>query len=408
MKSERKGLMTMAADQRRTTWADLVVIQEGPSRFRIAGLMVAGGCAGAAVAYLLDPQRGHTRRAHLRDQASHATHELQDGLGVLARDAGNRGRGVVAGVRYRIRGGSADDRVLHERVRAELGRHVTHAHAVEISVADGVVTLAGEVLAGEAEHAQRGIRHIPGVRRVEPSWSVHRDAADVPRLQGGRPRRPTPELLQERWAPTTRLLAGAGAVTILSMARRLPGPIRWMARCAGGALAVRAATNLPMKRITGITAGRRAVDLDDAISIGAPIEQIWPLVSDYTVFAKLMPDVREIRRSADGRLSHWTIAGPAGVPVRFDAVETKRQENREIAWKTTEGQLVAHTGAIRLMPEPGGRTRVQVRLTYNPVAGAVGHAIAAMLGANPAHRMKQDLMRLKSYAEARATQPVRT
>lgn len=385
-----------------------MVIQEGPPWSRIAGLVVAGGCAGAAVAYLLDPQRGHTRRAHLRDQASHATHELQDGLGVLARDAGNRGRGVVAGARYRIRGGSADDRVLHERVRAELGRHVTHPHAVEISVDDGTVTLAGDVLAGEAERAQRGIRHIPGIRRVEPSWSVHRDASEVPRLQGGRPRRAAPELLQEHWAPTTRLLVGAAAATIWKAAKRLPEPIRWTARCAGAALAVRAATNLPMKRITGISAGRRAVDIDDAISIGAPIEQIWPLVSDYTVFAELMPDVREIRRSADGRLSHWTIAGPAGVPVRFDAVETKREENREIAWKTTEGQLVAHTGAIRLMPEPGGRTRVQVRLTYNPVAGAVGHAIAAMLGAHPAHRMKQDLMRLKSYAETRAAQPTRT
>jgi uncharacterized membrane protein len=47
-------------------------------------------------------------------------------------------------------------------------------------------------------------------------------------------------------------------------------------------------------------------------------------------------------------------------------------------------------------------------LTYNPVAGAVGHAIAAMLGAHPAHRMQQDLMRLKSYAETRAAQPTRT
>ncbi len=396
----------MPTDQRRRAWADLVVVQEGPSQFRIAGLVLAGGCVGAAVAYLLDPQRGHTRRAHLRDQATHATHELQDGLGVLARDAGNRGRGVVAGARYRIRGGSADDRILHERVRAELGRHVTHPHAVEISVADGVVTLAGEVLAGETEHAQRAIRHIPGIRRVEPVWNVHRDASQVPRLQGGRPRRPTPELRRERWSPTTRLLAGAAAGTIWSLSGRLPRPIRLAARCAGAALAVRAATNLPMRRLTGISAGRRAVDLDDAVSVGAPVEEIWPLVSDYTIFAELMPDIREIRRSADGRLSHWTIAGPAGVPVRFDAVETRREEGREIAWKTTEGQLVAHTGAIRLMPEPGGRTRIQVRLTYNPVAGAVGHAIAAMLGAHPAHRMKQDLARLKAYAESR--QPTRT
>jgi uncharacterized membrane protein len=33
------------------------------------------------------------------------------------------------------------------------------------------------------------------------------------------------------------------------------------------------------------------------------------------------------------------------------------------------------------------------------VAGAVGHAVATLFGADPAHKMKHDLQRLKSLVE---------
>ncbi|MFG1704260.1 SRPBCC family protein [Nonomuraea sp. M3C6] len=371
--------------------------------------VVTGGlgfCAGAAIAYVFDPVRGRTRRALGRDKAAHATHELKDGLGVLSRDLANRSRGTAAAARYRVAGRSADDRILHERVRAELGRHVCHPHAVEVHVQNRVVTLTGDVLAAEDERTRRAVRRIPGVRRVETRWAVHRDAAGVPQLQGtARPREPVPELLQERWSPTARLVAGTAAAAMWALSGGLPRPVAWAARGAGAVLATRVATNLPLRRLTGINAGRRAIDITAAISIDAPPEAIWALVSDYSVFSRFMPDVHEVRRSADGRMSHWLISGPAGAPIRFDAAETKREEGKEIAWKSAEGQLIAHTGALRLAEQDDGRTRVQVQLAYNPVAGAAGHAVARLLGANPARKLRQDLLRLKSYVESER-QPV--
>jgi uncharacterized membrane protein len=190
------------------------------------------------------------------------------------------------------------------------------------------------------------------------------------------------------------------------MSRGLPRPVSWAVRGAGTVLAVRAATNLPLRRLTGVNAGRRAIDITAATSIDAPVETIWALVSDYSVFPQFMPDVRDVRRSADGKTSHWLITGPAGAPIRFDATETRREEGREIAWKSAEGELIAHTGALRLMVQDDGKTRVEVRLTYNPVAGAAGHAVARLLGADPARRLRQDLMRLKSYVESERRQPV--
>jgi uncharacterized membrane protein len=38
-------------------------------------------------------------------------------------------------------------------------------------------------------------------------------------------------------------------------------------------------------------------------------------------------------------------------------------------------------------------------LSYNPVAGAVGHAVAALFRADPKHKLHGDLQRLKTLVE---------
>ena len=40
-----------------------------------------------------------------------------------------------------------------------------------------------------------------------------------------------------------------------------------------------------------------------------------------------------------------------------------------------------------------------MRLSYNPPAGAVGHAIAKAFGADPKSEMDEDLLRMKSLLE---------
>jgi uncharacterized membrane protein len=167
---------------------------------------------------------------------------------------------------------------------------------------------------------------------------------------------------------------------------------------ASAVLAARAAANLPLSGLTGIRAGCRAIDVEDTIMVGAPAEKVWPWVSDYELFRLIMPDIREIERIPGSRESRWVVTGPAGVPVRFTAEETRREDGREIAWTTSDGQLIAHTGTVRLDPLDS-RTRLQVRLSYNPVAGAVGHMVAALFRADPKHKLHGDLQRLKTLVE---------
>jgi uncharacterized membrane protein len=46
-----------------------------------------------------------------------------------------------------------------------------------------------------------------------------------------------------------------------------------------------------------------------------------------------------------------------------------------------------------------GQTSIDVKLSYNPPAGAVGHGIASLLGSDPKGLMDADLMRMKSLIE---------
>lgn len=64
------------------------------------------------------------------------------------------------------------------------------------------------------------------------------------------------------------------------------------------------------------------------------------------------------------------------------------------------GSLVGHAGAVRFEPTEDGGTRVTVRPSYNPVVGAVAHAVAVLLGADPKQAMDDDLLRFTSLVEA--------
>ncbi len=176
---------------RSTRRRGIAVKDHGHPFLKTAGLAVAGLCAGMVTEYLMDPDRGRARRARLRDKSTHAMHGVNDSLSGMSHDMSNRGRGMAMSARYRITGRSADDSVLHDRIRAELGRMVSHPHAVQVRVDGGTVTLVGDVLADEEKQARHAVKRVPGVKNVDAQWTVHEEAGDVPTLQGkGRGKRP--------------------------------------------------------------------------------------------------------------------------------------------------------------------------------------------------------------------------
>src|SRR5690349_4378267 len=172
--------------------------------------ILTSAAIGALAMYFLDPQAGRRRRARTRDKMEHARRRLRNAYEVTARDARHRAQGLQAMSRRLLqRGAAADDETLVGRVRAVLGRYVSHPHAIEVSAAGGQATLSGPILAAEAPALLGAVKRVTGVRGVENRLAVHQEPGNVSSLQGGVPRRGQRfELMQDNWSPSARVLVG--------------------------------------------------------------------------------------------------------------------------------------------------------------------------------------------------------
>jgi uncharacterized membrane protein len=360
-----------------------------------------GGAAGAGAAtmYLLDPERGLARRAKLVDQATRVQHEAQDEADTFSRDLRNRVQGIGAGLRYRFASGDVDDAVLAERIRSHLGLATGHAKAIDVAVSDGAARLTGDVLADDHTAVVRTVSKTPGVRGVDDQLQVHESAEGVSALQGEtRPRSRRPDIMRQNWSPTTRLMGGVAGVGLMGVGRRLGGLSGLIVRGGGLAVTARAAANKPLSQVTGVGAGRNAVQAEAAVTVDAPPDKVWPVVSDYPNFPSFMTNVLEVEKLSDRGVTRWKVRGPAHTDITYDAEETVREEGHRIGWKTLPDQTVAHAGDIVVHPD-NGRTRVEVRMSYNPVAGEIGHSVAAILGSDAGSQLRQDLLRLRDLVE---------
>lgn len=362
--------------------------------------MLTGIGVGAGAAYLLDPALGRRRRAGVRDAVARVAHKGGDAIGATSRDLANRSRGLAARTTRYLRPGDATDDVLVERVRAKLGRHSSHPHALRVEAHEGVVTLRGPILAQEAADLVRTVGRVRGVREVRDELERHDEPGNVPALQGGATRPgELPALAQESWSPAARALVGAAGAVLAGVGVRRG---RWAGpalSAAGIALIARALTDTEVRRLVGAGGGRRAVDLEKTITIEAPVQDVFAFWQHYENFPHFMTHVREVRPSEVEGRSHWVVDGPAGLPIEFDAETTRVVPNELIAWKSLEGASVAHAGTVRFEPAGERATRITVRFSYNPPAGALGHAAAWMLGADAKRLFDDDLVRMKTMLE---------
>jgi uncharacterized membrane protein len=257
----------------------------------------------------------------------------------------------------------------------------------------------GHVLADELDALIERVGRVRGVEELHNELEIHRTADGVPDLQGGgRQREERPELLQENWAPTTRLLVGTVGGVLAVTGARTRGVAGSILGAMGLGLVARAATNLPVDRLIGLGSAQRGIEVEKTISVAAPVDQVWELWSNFENFSRFMSHLHEVRKIDEGR-SHWVAAGPAGVPVEWDAIVTDWVPNKFIGWTSVEGSTIDTTGQVRFQPVSENETRIDVRLSYSPPAGATGHAVASLLGADPKHAMDDDLVRLKSLIE---------
>jgi len=362
-----------------------------------ARLFLSAAAAGAISMYLLDPDHGRRRRAIMRDRLASGMSRLDDATNVASRDLRNRARGVAHEVRSRFTREEVPDEVLCERVRSRLGWAVSHPGAIEVSALSGRVVLSGAVLEREYVRLLRTVWSVRGVADVEDRLAVYESPAGISSLQGGG-RAPGRRFgpLQENWSPGLRVIMGAtgGALLINALAGRRSA-LGLLGGLGGAALIARSSANMPIDRLVGVR--RPAVELQKCIDVAAPVEQVFETFSQLERFPEFMTHVHEVRVRGDGT-SQWTVEGPAGRAISWEAVTTRLEPNRLIAWRTLPGSSVEHAGLLRFEQTQGG-TRVLVTMSYTPPGGALGHAIARLFGADPKSELNDDLMRMKVFLE---------
>lgn len=126
--------------------------------------LVVGMAYGAGMMYLLDPDRGNSRRAMIRDKMVHFRHEARVWFGREARNLVHRGRGAVAEARSRMIEKPVSDDILEERVRAQIGHVASHPGLLEVHCRNGHVIVRGVVVPGEQEKIERRLASTRGVR----------------------------------------------------------------------------------------------------------------------------------------------------------------------------------------------------------------------------------------------------
>jgi osmotically-inducible protein OsmY len=125
------------------------------------------GSFGAALAYLFDPDRGRARRARLTDQVSAAVRDKTRRLEQRTRYVGGKAQGVAARATQAGPSDDVDDKVLADKVRSEvLGAAEFAGCDVLVDVADGAVTLRGEVDEGKIQELRRAVSKVEGVKAV--------------------------------------------------------------------------------------------------------------------------------------------------------------------------------------------------------------------------------------------------
>ncbi|XYH95376.1 SRPBCC family protein [Sorangium sp. So ce1128] len=239
---------------------------------------------------------------------------------------------------------------------------------------------------------------MDGVERVSNELEVHRSAEGIPSLQGSSRRTGDRfELMQASWSPTTRVLMGALGMGLVGYAIKRRDPLGVLLGVAGAAVLLRDISNRPAKRLLGVGAGRRAVDFQKTITVRAPITEVFSSFIQFESFPRFMSHLRQVETKGDGSM-RWTAVGPAGIPVSWDAELTQLVPNEVVAWRSLPGEAIENAGIVRFEECPEG-TRLDIKMSYNPPAGTLGHAVAELFGADPKRAMDEDLARFKSLIE---------
>ncbi len=362
------------------------------------GKWIGGALAGAALMYILDPERGSARRARSGERLRHLGRQAEDKLENtwerserLGHEAADSTREMANEMRpdrddWRDRD---DSRGRNEASR--LGREASDEASRlgrEASQSFSRITReAGDAVSRLGHATSEGIRETASRARASASHASERLRHTMHDIREG-----------GEWDSATRnsAMLGGGLLGLFAFMRR--SPLSTALGVLGLALLARGATNQPVRKMIYRSSGTgRPVHIEKSIYIDASPREVYDAWENVENFPRFMSNVIDVH-DLGGRRSHWVVRGPAGSRLEWDSVMTEKSRPHRLAWRTEPGAEIPQTGSIELEPYRGG-TRATVRMSYSPPGGKLGHGLASLIGSDPKSQMDDDLERMKSIIE---------
>jgi uncharacterized membrane protein len=364
---------------------------------------LGGAAAGALLMYMLDPDRGSARRAQSAAAVRSAGTRTSSAIGNVWHGASSR------------LGTAADDAADAARPDGSLGSALSRMGRAAGEMLDDTVSKArdamGRASSAAGDMADEAISKArSGIGRAEDTAV---DFYDDSRKSAGRLGRQVAQEVrgdsEGAWSPTMRntALVGGGLLALMGLMRR--SPMGAVLGLAGAALLARGAANQPLRSLAnrgaaglGMAKGlgmsmEQTIDFEKTVHIDAAPDEVYEAFANYENFPRYMSHVVEVR-DLGRRRSHWVVKGPGGSEFQWNSVLTEQSRPHRLAWRSEGGAEIPNSGSIQLERHRGG-TLVTVRMSYSPPAGAVGHGLALLLGADPKSKMDDDLARMRAFIE---------
>jgi uncharacterized membrane protein len=134
--------------------------------------------------------------------------------------------------------------------------------------------------------------------------------------------------------------------------------------------------------------------VEKSIVVEVPVRTAYNQWTQFEEFPRFMEGVEQVRQEGD-KNTHWR-ANIAFKEVEWDAEITEQTPDQRVSWRSTSG---AHNaGTVSFQPEDDNRTRVTLRLEYEPEGffENVGEALGLVDS-----RVEGDLERFKEFIEQR-------
>ena len=143
----------------------------------------------------------------------------------------------------------------------------------------------------------------------------------------------------------------------------------------------------------------RATKVQQSITIQRPARDLYRYWRQVENLPKVMSHLRSVVAMNEHQ-SHWIVDTlPHAPEIEWDAEIINEVDDERIGWRTLKGAVVEHAGSVVFEAIGGATTKVTVTLQYDPPGGALGAALASLLGQDPAKKIGEDLARFKDVME---------